>query len=221
MTESARTQQVSYYDHPSCSNSALSALKRELSAQDQYEYKEALAVGTLVDAMLTDPTAIDLILRTVNGKPYTEEQWKIACRCRDAFNANYVCRSILQGSELQVEIYSDMEFEWEGLTFTLPFKSKLDGLKRTVRMAWDLKSTAAKSQAEFEAYVDRLDYDRSAAVYMRMADCDRFLIIGVSKQKNPQIYFVVVERGDWWHMSGENKLIGLAYQYYMLKHNAA
>lgn len=215
----SRTSQSSYYDFPACSNSALSQLKRELSPSDQYEYKEALLIGTLVDAMLTDFSAIDLILKTVNGAKYTDEQWRIAVRCKDAFNGSYLCRSLLSGSELQAEIYSDMEFEWNGVPFRLPFKAKLDGLKRMIRLAWDLKSTAAKSLQEFDVYVDRLDYDRSASVYMRIADVDKFVILGVSKGKRPEIFPVTIERGSWLHQRGEEKMNALAFQYFMLKHN--
>jgi hypothetical protein len=216
---SARTSQVSYYDVQACSNSALSQLKRELSAQDQQEYKEALIIGSLVDAMLTDPSAIDMILRTCNGQKFTDEQWRIALRTKDAFNNSYVCRFMKEGSELQKEFYGDMEFEYNGLPFQLPCKAKLDGYKGLIRLAWDLKTTSAKTLQEFEIMVDRLDYDRGAVWYMRMADCDKFVILGVSKGKRPEIFPVTIERNSWRWQHGEEKVNEYAWKYWMLKQN--
>ena len=48
-----------YYKHPFTSNSELSRLKAQLSGRDQYESEDAFAMGSLVDAMLTQPARVD------------------------------------------------------------------------------------------------------------------------------------------------------------------
>jgi hypothetical protein len=53
--------ELEYRNYPGLNNSALSKLEAELSPEDSFEFSNALKMGSLIDALLTNHTKIDFI----------------------------------------------------------------------------------------------------------------------------------------------------------------
>ncbi len=213
---------MNYYSHPYCSNSDLSRLKDDLSAQDQSERENAYRFGTLVHAMILEPHTVDLIRRSLNGVEYTAEEIKIARYMRTSFMNDSFCRSLLEKSEVEVEMYHPgTAFTHNGIDFTLDTRRKYDGWLSLVNWGWDLKSTTATSQAQFEASIGLFDYDRARVFYAAGSDAMQDVIIGVSKIAPYRLFKVFMKHGDALWMSGQRKMNELAFKYWMLKQEVA
>jgi hypothetical protein len=206
-----------YFSHPYCSNSDLSKLKAELSGQDAFDTTAAFSFGTLVHAMILEPHRVDLIKRSVDGNEYTPEDIRTARLMRTSFMNDSFCRSLLERSEVEVEMYHEAtRFEHNGIGFTLDTRRKYDGWLSLVNWGWDLKSTTATSQAQFEAAINQFDYDRARVFYAAGTGAMQDCIIGVSKVTY-KVFKIFMKHGDALWQSGVDKCNALAFKYWMLK----
>ena len=88
---------------------------------------------------------------------------------------------------------------------------QLDGYLPKFGIGKDDKTTAARSQAQFESSIDRFNYDRQAYWYMEIAELDRFVFIGASKTRIGEVFIKIIKRGDPLWLSGKEKASALAY----------
>lgn len=208
-----------YYNRTEVSNSDLTELKNMLYPRLQYGDKEKIfAFGSLVDALVTEPARVNRFQLTVDDVKYTEDDFRLAMEMqkslvresrRDEFLAY-----VLNNSDTQKFMVREREFEYCGLSYTLPTRCKWDWWLPKVGFGGDLKTTFAVSQSQFDEAVDFFDWDRSRAWYMDIAGSERDFIYAVSK-KNCKVFKKFIERGDRVYSRGREKYDELAFKYYL------
>lgn len=211
-----------YFDHPFCSNSKLSALAIELGVSfpipgDKYE---ACRMGTLFDAVVTEPQSLDHFRNTIAGTDYTftKEEYALCKKMFASLQKESIYAQMIQlGVEYQKEIYMpgvpfhNAEY---GIDFQLDMRSKLDFYFPPVEVVADLKSTVCTTQSSFENSVEMFGYHRQMVLYCRLTGSKHAIIWGVSKV-NQKVFRVHVQPGSEIWMRGEEQLNLLAYKYFM------
>lgn len=206
---------MNYYSHPYVSNSDLTRILKEIKGLTQ-EYVDAYRIGSLVDAMITEPERVDHFRRVLLDTNYSYTQVEIdQCRrMKDAFMADAFCQELLKMCDGQAEMYDeDTPFLWNGLSFTLNTKRKYDLWAKLLNWGGDIKSTIATTQAQFEAAAKHFDYDRQRYWYMHPRKVEKDVLIGISKV-NFKIFKVFIQAGDPFYLSGERKANELAFKYW-------
>jgi len=207
--------EVDYYSRPEVSNSMLTDLKKKLVGGLDNDTYNAFRIGTLVDAVITEPEALDLYARTIRDYKYTRKEIQNAEKMRDVFLADDFCSKFVADAVYQEIMVRDMEIEYAGEKFTLPVRCKWDIWKPAAGFGGDIKSTTATNLKQFMAAIEHFDYDRSRAFYMDIAGSDYDVIIGISK-KNYKIFTVPLKRGGELYNRGKEKYSHLAWKYMML-----
>lgn len=206
---------MNYFDHPYCSNSTLTALGQELGilheiAGDSYE---AFRMGTLFDAVVTEPEKLDLIKWRILDTEYsfTKEEYTTCLKMKRELEENELYLSYTAcGPDYQKEVYQkDFDFG----DFKLNMRGKLDYyIPGTVA---DLKSTAATSQRAFENAIEQFGYHRQMWLYCQLTKASRAILFGVSKKKPHKVFTFIIKKGDKHWEQGEKEIKKLAFKYYM------
>jgi hypothetical protein len=203
-----------YFDHPALSNSRLSQFEQETSGRDAFDSTAAFRAGHLVDGFITTPKALDYINYTIDELPhqYTKEEFGWGQRARKSFYDDPVCKNIAQQSQMQVEMYETVDFEGIG---PVACKAKYDGWLPPVRWGWDLKTTQANSEQEFDAWMDTFSVDRQIFFYMEVSASNKFCIFAINK-RNFRIFKRFVNRGDAVWQRGREKCLALLNKYVVI-----
>jgi hypothetical protein len=80
-----------------------------------------------------------------------------------------------------------------------------------------LKTTSAKSREDFEARIAAYDINRQGAFILDGCDCDRFIVIGVSKEYPHPTYTIVLDHDSPEIEAGRQKYTMLINEYLDLK----
>lgn len=205
----------SYFDRPEISNSDLTSLKYSISGGIGNDPYDAFRIGTLVDAIITEPHTLDPYARTIREYKYTRKEIQAAEKMRDKFYDDPFCAEFTRGASFQKIMVRDMNISYAGQSFIMPVRCKWDIWKESFNMGGDIKSTTATTLNQFEKAIDFFDYDRSRAFYMDIAGSTHDVIIGISK-KNFKIFKVPVIKGGSLYMKGKEKYSHLAWKHTML-----
>ncbi len=208
-----------YYLRSEVSNSDLTELKNILHPRMQFGDKEAaFRFGSLVDAIITEPSRVDYYRMMVDDEQYTEDEFRHALEMkkalryearRDAFLAK-----VLEYAETQrFMVNKAQQLSYCGFDFNLDTRCKWDWWMKF--FGGDLKTTFASTQQQFEEAVDFFDWDRSRAWYMDIAGSDKDFIYAISK-KNCKVFKKFIQRGDNVYNRGREKYEELAFQYWCL-----
>lgn len=199
-----------YFQLPYVSNSKLTELWLMLSGREMPDVREALAFGSLFDAILTEPHRINTYLKTLDGTP--AKDFDKAIRMKSALLSDARVRDIFAKASFQKISIRQRDFNYAGIDFKLTCKCKWDFYGG---LSGDIKTTAATTQKGFEAACEHLQYYRSRAWYMDIDETDKDLIIGVSKV-NFKVFFIPIRRDDEKYIQGFNEYNELAFKYWML-----
>lgn len=215
-----------YHEHPYVSNSKLTELQRGIIAKDQLNnFEEAFRMGTLVDAYTTEPHKVDRFQNTVIGTNYiyTEEELRTGRRMRDAVMADSFAGPFIKQCKFQTEYFSpNEEFYWNGVTFYLDIRCRYDLDAWDAFMGGDIKSTNAKTPAQFLQACRNFGYFRSRYFYMRNSGYKSDVIIGVSKVFPHPVFKVFLssvpskEPPYQLYLEGKHECHKLAYEYWAL-----
>lgn len=196
----------------------LTELQRGLIAKDEIgNYYDAFRMGTLVDAYITEPSKVDRYQMTVIGTEYTytEDDFKTGMRMRDSVLKDTFAGPFIAKCRFQTEYFNKgEEFYFNGVRFTLNTRCKYDLDAYEYFMGGDIKSTAAKSQAQFLKNCRAFGYLRSRYFYMRNSGYKKDVIIGVSKVYPHKVFKVFIEEGDELYMEGKHECHQLAFQWW-------
>lgn len=210
-----------YYERSEVSNSDLTALKNLLHPRLQFGDREAaFRFGTLVDAIITEPSRVNYYQLTVDDVQYTDDEFRHAREMQAALRKESMhddfLKHVLQCAETQnFMVRQHQQFEYGGFPFQLDTRCKWDWWLPALGCGGDLKTTFASSQKEFDEALDFFDWDRSRAWYMDIAHSDRDFIYAISK-KNCQVFKKFIRRGDHIYRHGREKYEELAFQYWCL-----
>jgi hypothetical protein len=211
---------MNYFHHPFVSNSDLTRLKQELSGKDAMDTTAAFHFGTLVHAVILEPHTVDMFRRRIVGvdHEYGIEDINTARKMNVSFLNDSYCRRLLQKSEIEKEMYNeDTRFSFNGIDFTLGTRRKYDGWLSLVNFGWDLKSTTATTQSQFDQAVKNWDYDRARVFYAAGSGALQDVIIGISKVSPYRVFKVFMKHGDALWQSGTEKMNEIAFKYWTLK----
>ena len=212
-----------YYTRGEVSNSDLTSLQNLLHPRSVSDdvLQMAFKMGSLVDALVTEPDKVNRYSRTVGQWHYSEEEFRHgeemykAIRTearRDSFLARVMERAATQCAM----VCKETEFFYGDFRFSLPVRCKWDWYFTDYGFGGDLKTTSASSQREFEEAYDYLDIDRSRAWYMDIACSDRDFVYAVSK-RNGKVFKVFTKRGDERYKNGKDKYTELAFKWWALR----
>lgn len=217
-----------YYSRGEISNSDLTALKFALNPKLNFvgeeSKKKAFHLGTLVDALVTEPEKCNHYRRTVDDEKYTAEEWKwgkerLSALKNHAKKDTFLAFVLEHAEGQRFFVNEKMDFNYHGFRFSLPVRCKFDWWLGS--FGGDLKTTAATSMSQFEAQIDFVDWDRSRAWYMNLVhslnpnwgNCD--FIYGVSKTTK-KVFYKKIERGDELFKRGEEKANEWAFRIWTL-----
>lgn len=186
---------------------------------------QAYLFGNLVDAIITENARVDYFKYTIDGQQVPREWFEKAEAMKRSFMADDLCRQMITGADTQRVMVVNRDFNYMGIPFQLPVRCKWDIWKEKLGFGGDVKSTAAETQAQFEAAVKYFDYDRQRAWYMDIATAlgykaDKDILIGISKV-NFKIFKVYINRQSQLYCNGVDKYNFLAFRYWMLFSNQA
>ena len=210
-----------YYQRSEVSNSDLTALKELLHPRLQFgNREEAFRFGSLVDAIITEPSRVNFFRHTVDDTQYSEDEFLHAKEMykslRSEARKDAFLDHVLKNAETQnFMVNKNQEFEYCGFPYRLDTRCKWDWWLSGAKFGGDLKTTAAGTQKEFEEMIDFFDWDRSRAWYMDIAGSDRDFIYAISK-KNGKIFKKFINRGDEIYNRGRDKYEYLAFQWWCL-----
>lgn len=211
----------SYYSRSEVSNSDLTELKSLIYPRIQFGDKEkAFRLGSLVDAMITEPERVDFLLYKVDDVQYCDEEflWGMEMRKALRMEAKHdpFLQKVLQMSDTQkIMINKGQQFSYCDFQFQLDTRCKWDWWMPSFGFGGDLKTTFASSKEEFEHATDFFDWDRSRAWYMDIAGSDRDFIYAISK-KNFKIFKLFIKRGDEIYNRGREKYEELAFRWWLI-----
>lgn len=223
----------SYYSRPEVSNSDLTALRDLLHPRLQFGDREAaFRFGSLVDAIITEPSRVNYYQCTVDDVQYTDDEFLHAREMHQALIAesrrdNFLANVLRLADTQSFMVNHQQPFQYGDLTFHLDTRCKWDWWLPQYGFGGDLKTTFASSQREFDEALDFFDWDRSRAWYMDLArqraidlrlpfeHGRRDFIYAISK-KNNRIFKHFIQRGDATYQRGRDKYETLAFQYWCL-----
>ncbi len=214
-----------YYQRPEVSNSDLTALKEMLHPRLQFgNREEAFRFGSLVDAIITEPSRVNYFRLTVDDTVYSDDEFRLAREMyrslrMEAHRDPFLAFVLKNAATQKFMVNNSQQFQYCGFPFFLDTRCKWDWWLEAARFGGDLKTTFASSQKEFEDAVDFFDWDRSRAWYMDIARSDRDFIYAISK-KNCLVFKKHICRGDPVYNAGREKYEELAFWYWCLNLSA-
>lgn len=196
-----------YYNRREVSNSDLSELKDYMHPSSIISDKfNAYRMGTLVDAIITEPDKLNIYKRTIEDYTYSQDEIELAKSMKQSYYRDGLCRCLQELSQFQKVFSTKIELDYEDFKFNLLMRCKFDLWMPTLNHGADIKSTACISQKSFEDACYHFDYDRQRAVYMLLSGSQKDMIIGISK-KNLKIFKVPITRESEFFKSGMRKLV--------------
>lgn len=212
-----------YYRRSEVSNSDLTALKQMLHpalCANPAARERAFRFGSLVDAVITEPERVDYYARTVDGEPYSEEDFRHAREMYRSLRSEarrdpFLAKVLAEAETQRVMVNHGQQMEYGEFPFALDTRCKWDWWLAKYNFGGDLKTTSASTQSEFDAAMDVFDWDRSRAWYMDIARSDRDFIYAISK-RNGCVFKSFITRGDETYLRGRDKYQELAFQYWCL-----
>ncbi len=216
-----------YYSRSEVSNSDLTSLKYRLYPQLNFikdkDRKKAFHLGTLVDALVTEPAKANHFRKTVDDEQYTDAEWKWGKaqleKLRKAAKKDPFLDYVLKNAEGQRWFVNPCQhFDVGCYSFDLPTRCKFDWFLGS--FGGDLKTTVATSQDQFERTIDWFDWDRSRAWYMMLLNSlnpswgKQDFIYGVSKTAN-KVFFKKILWGDEVFERGKEKALELAFKMFL------
>lgn len=202
-----------YFDHPYCSNSKLSSFGREIGVLPEIlgDPYERFRLGTLADAIITEPANINFKKMTVGQYSFTKDEYNVALEKKLRLEQNKIYASYLKlKPEYQKEVYLE-QFDFG--KFKLNMKAKLDYFVPGI--VADIKTTASTSQKQFEECVYRFSYHRQMVLYCLLTGCKEAILFAVSNSKPYNVFIVRIKEGDKVWNDGLEELNKLAFKYYM------
>lgn len=191
---------MSYFEHSSISNSDLRAfrIKMGLARQMPENMQAIYAFGTIFHKAILEPHKI-----TDEEKKHPD--YAMALKMRDRFWKDPLCRSFAMAKdfEREKEFYEPLKVD----RYEINARCKMDGARTALKWCLELKGLRVSSYKAFLAAIDSLDYDQAVAHYQLTSKYEVTLMVGITKEKNPQLFKHIVKRGDDVYLWGEQKEI--------------
>jgi hypothetical protein len=202
---------MNYYTSAGISNSKLTEFKNQIEGLTP-NYGDGLRMGTLHDALITEPDKLDRMSNMIDDYSYSFDEIKKFEEMRDVFMRNPICAKLHSQAEFQKVSRKEADFQGV-IDFSMLCRCKWDFWFGT----WgaDLKSTDCKTKKQFEDACEHFDYDRGRYFYMNIEQTSNDMLIGQSKHYPYEIFIIPIVRGDKLYNRGREKTNELALKYYL------
>lgn len=192
-----------YFKMAGISNSDLRKCRRIASGESldsvlENVHTDAMRMGTLLDALLTDPKKLSPQELQCEGIQYTQQEWDEAIDDSIRVLSHNVCGPIVKSFDSQVIKTTELEVNGRIVLGRCKFDWLGPGL------GIDLKYSKCKNHEQFLKHLDYLDYDQQAAWYMDLAKVNEFIFLIVPRGGHP-IFMFSINRGDRNYLSGLEK----------------
>jgi len=204
-----------YFGRSEVSNSDLHDLHKFLYGGDDRDPTDAYRFGTLIDALVTEPEAIDFYKRTCHNEQYTAEEFATGIKMRDAFRKDKISSQIIPLCTFQQVFNGPVKLKRGNFEFSIPMRCKYDLWMPPLKYGGDIKSTTATTQKQFMAACKFFHYDQQRAVYMTQSGANHDILIGISKV-NFKVFKLFINRGDTFFNEGMEKFTDIAFKWYEL-----
>lgn len=203
-----------YFDRPECSNSDLSEVDKLLNPlRYDFNFEDALRFGTLVDALITEIHEVNIYKRSAHGYIYKPEEMNLAYEMKKAFYRDQTCALFAKLSEFQKISAGYVTFSWNSFDFEINCRAKWDGWMPTLKHGYDIKTTTATTQSQFEDACEHFGYYRSRVFYSKLENSKKDMLIGISKV-NQKIFKIPIYENDKYWIKGMSQANELAFKYW-------
>jgi len=200
-------QKQDYYSHPYCSNSALTMLAQELglygSKQSDKDPYDNFRLGTLFDALVTEPHLIDLNRQIIIGTGYefSEKEYLTMQKMHESLRNDITFSEFISlRPSSQKEIYCE-NFSFDG-SVELNMKAKLDW--QLPGLVVDLKTTSAKTEESFNYAFEMFGYHRQMRLYCELTESRTAFTFAVSKIfPHPVFIIKFCKKHALWEQAGD------------------
>lgn len=218
-----------YYERSEISNSDLTSLFYRLYPQLNWVSEEAkqqaFHLGTLVDALVTEPEKINFYKLTVDDEQYTKEEFAWGKKMLNALKRHAkkdkFLDYVLKNAETQkILVNPSQKFKQGCFEFELPTRCKFDWWING-NLFGDLKTTSCTTYSAFLQQYEEI-WLRGRVFYMQLAHSlnpewgNQDFVYAVSKV-NQKVFFLKLERDSDLFVRGEKKLNELAFKSWMLR----
>jgi len=186
------------------SNSALTRLKDELIGRTKIPIGRKGVFGSCFHELILEPNIYSL--EKFNLRPSEIERLH---EMQKALANDSLTQKILKRAGNNLETLRT----WIDPITGLKCKGKLDIEIPELQEATDLKTTAARSQREYEDMMNDYDYDRQGAFYATGAKAKRFRFIGVQKIAPFNVYHYAFDQDSDFMKRGKKKMNFLLQKY--------
>jgi hypothetical protein len=164
-------------------------------------------MGTLFDNIILTPDQVDEFMMIVEGRPFTYEML-MNCRKMEASLKQSKWYDLIRRANHQ-QVVTDFHALPSGITIAR--RCKFDF--KWTDFGGDLKSTAAKTQEQFEHCIWHFGYHVQRAWYMDIAGHDEDLLIAVSKHYPYKVFHKFIRRDDELHTKGVEDYTAICEDY--------
>lgn len=218
-----------YREFPAIANSDLSWLEKQLMPKDWVaDVEQAFRMGSLIDAMITEPHRVDFFQRKLDNDRYEREDFERAKQMKQAFRSHkayenkskfqFVMDLVDNCSFQHISYQPAFEVDFEGYVFQVPAKCKWDLKKKMQPFGGDIKSTTATTLDGCMQAIRHFNYDRSRAWYMDIEGHEMDCLIFISKV-NFKVFVIPFNRQHWIYREGRAKYQELCFKYWSLFFN--
>lgn len=195
-----------YFDRPEISASDIKAFIKKMGSgtEDPLNLPAIFEFGSMSHATIFEP-------HLANDFEVTPEEHHLALLMKRTFFSDELNRMIVGRPDFQRESVFSRVIEVGGMQYH--GRCKCDGISKGISTILEFKGLSVTTQKAFEEAIDRLLYDLAAVHYLLVADCDKMLLVGISKIKPSLMFKKIIKRHDELYLQGEEKLVQVLRQW--------
>lgn len=198
-----------YFDRPEISASDIKAFLKKMGGgtEDPLNLPAIFEFGSMSHATIFEP-------HLAEDFDVTPEELHLALRMKKTFFSDPLNRMIVMRSDFKREEVCSKEVEVGGMRFRA--RCKCDGISRGIGVVLEFKGLSVVTQKAFEEAIDRLLYDLAAVLYLLVTECDKMVMVGISKIKPEMMFKKIIKKHDDLYLTGEQKLIEVLREWHQM-----
>lgn len=200
---------MNYFSRPEISASDLKHFVKKMggSFEEPANLEAIFEFGSMYHSVILEP-------HLSTNYNVTEKEVEIAYLMKDTFFSDPLNRMIIMRSDFKREETCVKEIEVGGMRYLA--RCRCDGISKGISTVLEIKGLSITTQKAFEEAISRFLYDLSSVHYLLTTDCDKMLIVGISKIKPSLMFKKIIKRHDELYLQGEEKLVQVLRQWHQI-----